>query len=84
MDTHRMTDLLERAIAEVEKLPADMQDAIASRILDDLADERGWEARFTATSDEQWDRMADMVRRDIRAGETAPLDDVLLPGMSGP
>lgn len=71
-----MTTLLERAIAEVEKMPEDAQEAIAARILADLADDNEWTARFEATTDAQWDRMAAMVRRDIAAGDTAPLDEV--------
>jgi hypothetical protein len=33
-----MTELLQRALVEIEKLPVDTQDAVASRILADLAD----------------------------------------------
>lgn len=71
-----MTDMLRRAIAEVEKMPADVQDAIAARILAELADEQEWEARLAATTDEQWDRMIEAVRQDIRAGGTESLEDV--------
>lgn len=71
-----MTRLLEQAIAEIEKLPEDVQEAIAARLLAELADEEGWMARFAATTDAQWDRMAEMVRREIAAGATLPLDDV--------
>lgn len=74
-DKH-MTKLIEQAIAEIEKLPEDAQDAIAARLLADLADEKEWAARFAATTDAQWDCMAAMVRREIAAGDTTPLDDV--------
>jgi hypothetical protein len=74
-----MTRLLQRALAEIEKLPADEQDAIATRILADLADEQAWMARFEATTDDQWDRLSKAVRRDIAAGNIAPLDDVFPP-----
>jgi hypothetical protein len=77
-----MTELLEKAIAEIQKLPPEMQDAVAARILEDLADERQWEAQFAATTDEQWDRMAEAVRRDIRAGKVEPLEDVFPPEAS--
>ena len=50
-----MTKLLERAVAEIEKLPEDAQDAIAARLLADLADEQAWAARFAATTDAQFD-----------------------------
>ncbi len=61
-----MTELLQRAIAEIQKLPADTQDAIAARILADLEDEQAWAAQFAATTDDQWDRMAEQVRRDTQ------------------
>lgn len=63
-----MTDLLQRAIAEIQKLPADTQDAIAARILADLEDEQAWAAQFAATTDQQWDRMVKEVRRDTETG----------------
>jgi hypothetical protein len=71
-----MTRLLEQAVAEIEKLPEDAQDAIAARLLAELADEQAWAARFAATTDTQWERMAAMVRREIAAGDTIPLGDV--------
>lgn len=35
-----MTELLERAIAQLKTLPSDRQDAIAAMILEELEDER--------------------------------------------
>ena len=60
-----MTELLQRAIAEIERLPADAQDAIAARILAELDDEQAWMARFDATTDEQWARLAARARQDM-------------------
>ena len=60
-----MTDLLQRAITEIGKLPADQQDAIAERILAELKDEQAWATRFDATTDAQWDRMIETVRDEI-------------------
>jgi len=77
-----MTKLLQQLIAEIEKLPDKEQDALAARILAELADEEAWTARFNATTDEQWDRLTEAVRREIAAGETAPLDDVFPPSAS--
>lgn len=71
-----MTELLQQAIAQIQKLPPDQQDAIASRFLAELQDEQKWESRFAATTDDQWDQMAAMVRQEIATGETAPLSDV--------
>lgn len=65
-----MTELLEQAITEIGKLPAEEQDAFASRILAELADEHEWATRFDATTDQQWDRLSELVRQEIRAGDT--------------
>jgi hypothetical protein len=71
-----MTALLEQAMAALEKLPADTQDAIATRLLAEVADEHAWSGRFAATTDAQWDRLAASVRQAIATGELASLDDV--------
>jgi hypothetical protein len=71
-----MTELLRQAIAQIEKLPPDQQDAIAARFLAELQDEQKWDIRFSATTDDQWDQMAAMVRQEIARGETVPLDEV--------
>ncbi|MBS4028314.1 MAG: hypothetical protein KGZ58_06715 [Ignavibacteriales bacterium] len=65
-----MTTLLQQAITETQKLPTEEQNSIASQILAELADERKWSARFQATTDEQWDRLAEKVRSDIQQGNT--------------
>jgi hypothetical protein len=62
-----MTQLLEQAIAELHKLSASDQDAIASLILAEIDDERRWEIAF-ANSQEQLGKMADKVRDDVSAG----------------
>ena len=72
-----MTELLRQVISEIQKLPADQQDAIASRLMAELKDEQAWATRFEATTDEQWDRLADTVRQEIAEGETVPLDEVI-------
>lgn len=62
-----MTQLLEQALSEVRKLPEPEQDAIASLILDELADQRRWHESFVRSQD-QLVRLAEKVREDIRAG----------------
>ena len=62
-----MTSLLEQALAEVKKLPESEQDAIASLILDELADERRWQESL-AYSQEALARVVQKVSEDIRAG----------------
>jgi hypothetical protein len=71
-----MTELLQQAIAQIQQLPPDRQDAIAARLLVELQDDQKWEALFASTTNDQWERMAAMVRQEIAAGETVPLDDV--------
>jgi len=36
----------------------------------DLKDEQAWIERFEATTDEEWDRLAEGVRREVAAGDT--------------
>ena len=72
-----MTELLQKAIAQIQKLPPDQQDAIAARFLAELQDEQKWETRFAATTDDRWDQMAAMVRQEIAKGETVPYDELL-------
>jgi hypothetical protein len=62
-----MTQLLEQAVNELTKLPDSEQDAIAALILEELEDERHWDAKFTNSQD-QLSRLAAKVRHDIAAG----------------
>lgn len=71
-----MTKLLEQAISDIGTLPVERQDAIALRILAELADEQEWTTRFKATINDQWDRLSDLARQEINAGDTDPLDEV--------
>jgi hypothetical protein len=72
-----MTVLLEKAIEEAKKSPPETQDAIAAFILAELQDEKNWQQAFRNTSEEQWDRIADMVRAEIKSGDTDALDTLL-------
>lgn len=68
-----MNKMLERALAEIEKLPEDEQEAIACVILDEIEAEKGWDERFARSQD----RLADLARRAgdrITEGKTAPFD----------
>ena len=71
-----MTGLLKRVVTEIEKLPADQQDAIAERILADLKDEQAWTASFSGTTNQQWDRLAQQARGEITTGDVVSLDEV--------
>ena len=62
-----MTQLLEKVLIEVYKLPPEKQDAIAAVILEELEDERLWDKAF-AESQDQLAQLARKVRADIKAG----------------
>ena len=62
-----MTQLLEQAMCQVQNLPDTAQDSIAAIILEELADERRWQAAF-ARSGDQLTKLAARVREDINAG----------------
>lgn len=68
-----MTQLLQQAIGEAQKLPDADQDAIAAIILAEIEDERRWDERF-AKSQAQLGRLAQKVRDDIQAGRVQDLD----------
>jgi hypothetical protein len=71
-----MTELLQQAIAQIQLLSPDRQDAIAANFLAELKSEQQWETRLAETTDDQWDQMAAMVRQEILMGEVMPLDEV--------
>lgn len=62
-----MTQLLEKALTEVYKLPPEKRDVIAAVILEELEDEQRWNAAFAA-SQGQLAKLAQKVRADIKAG----------------
>jgi hypothetical protein len=62
-----MTQLLQQALSEVQKLPDPQQDAIATMILDELADEQHWEEQF-ARSQDKLAQLANKAREAVRAG----------------
>jgi hypothetical protein len=68
-----MTDLMEQALAEIGKLPAQAQNALAAWILEELASERRWTDAF-AESQDLLAELADEALAEHRAGKTQPLD----------
>jgi hypothetical protein len=67
-----MTKLLEQAFAEAAKLPEEEQDRIAAQLLQELADEAGWDASFAASSS-LLERLAEEALEEYRAGRTEEL-----------
>jgi hypothetical protein len=71
-----MSTLLEKAIEKVGTLPADEQDAIASQILESLADEEAWKKRLADKRD-VIRRLAQEALDEDQRGQTLSLDDLL-------
>ncbi len=71
-----MSTLLEKALEKVVALPQDEQDAIASQILDSIADESAWKTRLTEKRDVIRRMAREAIEEDDR-GETLPMDDLL-------
>jgi hypothetical protein len=68
-----MTQLLEQAFAQAQTLPASKQDAIATWLIEELADERRWDEAF-ARSQDALASLADEALAEHRAGQTVELD----------
>lgn len=62
-----MTQLLEQALTAVRNLPETEQDAIAALILDELADEKRWDAAY-ARSQDKLAQLAAKALDDARSG----------------
>ena len=62
-----MTQLLEKVLTEVHKLPPEKQDAIAAVILEELEDTQLWDKAFSESED-KLAQLAQKVRTDIKAG----------------
>ena len=66
-----MTQLLEKVVEELRKLPPAEQDALAAVLLRELASEHRWNNLF-AGSQEKLARMAEDALAEYRAGKTEP------------
>lgn len=62
-----MTRLLDQALSKIKKLPDEEQGAMATLILDELAEEQRWQERF-ASSQDKLAGLAAKAREDIRSG----------------
>jgi hypothetical protein len=67
-----MTELLEKAFAEVARLPEPVQDRIAAYLLQELADDATWDAAFAASAT-QLEQLAAEALEEYRAGRTEEL-----------
>ncbi len=68
-----MTELLQQVIAQIEKLPSDKQDALATIILEELEEDQRWDDSF-ARSPDLLAKLAAEAMAEYRAGKTQELD----------
>ncbi len=68
-----MSEMLDKAVEQAKRLPADQQDAIAAIILEEIADERRWYAAF-ARSHDTLEQLAAEAEQEDREGLTEALD----------
>ena len=68
-----MTELLEKAFAEVSKLAPNDQDAVAQWLLEELASDQAWDATLSRST-EKLSRLAAEALEEHRAGLTEDLD----------
>ncbi|HEY3568684.1 MAG TPA: hypothetical protein VGP73_12185 [Thermoanaerobaculia bacterium] len=64
-----MTTRLARAFEEASRLPDDVQDEIAERLLEEIAGEERWDETFRKTPD-LLEKLADKALADFKAGRT--------------
>ena len=67
-----MTQLLEKALSQVAKLPASEQDAVAAIVMEELATEQRWTDSF-AQSQDLLAKLAEKALADHAAGRIKPL-----------
>lgn len=67
-----MTQILERALSEIAKLPATEQDALAAILLAEIASEQRWTQSF-ANSEAALEILAAEALAEHDAGRTKPL-----------
>ena len=67
-----MTQLLDKALSEVAKLPASEQDAVAALVLEELASEKRWSMSF-AKSQDLLAKLAEEALAEYASGKTKPL-----------
>lgn len=71
-----ITEALANAIAEAAKLPAEDQNFLASRLMEEIAEEQKWSDSF-ANSLDTLDKLAAEALAEHDRGETRPLEEIL-------
>jgi aspartate/glutamate racemase len=72
-----MTELLQKAIAQLQALPSNEQDAIARIILEEIEEERRWDQSFARSSD-ILAKLASEAMSEHQVGKTEFLDPEIL------
>ena len=72
-----MTDLLERLINRLKRLPKGEQDKYAAAYLKELNDDRRWDKLFADTTDEQWKQMASEAREQEKTSNSTTLEAII-------
>jgi len=72
-EEYEMTKLLEKAVSTAANLTESDQDALASVILEELADEERWTKSFS-TMGSQLSKLAREAIAEYESGKTEPLD----------
>lgn len=67
-----MTQLMEKALSEVAKLPESEQEALAAILLEEIASEQRWSDSF-AKSEDLLEKLAAEALAEHAAGRTEPL-----------
>ena len=68
-----MSEMLDKAVEQAKRLPVDQQDAIAAIIIEEIADERRWQATF-ARSQDTLEQLAAEAEQEDQKGLTEALD----------
>ena len=67
-----MTELLEKAIKKVGRLPKSQQNAIAEMIMEEIEDEKKWESKFKS-SQNKLSKLAEEAVDEYKKNKTEPL-----------
>lgn len=71
-----MTEPLENALRKLAALPQEEQDAIASQILETIADETAWKGKLARTQ-VKLQGLARVAQREHERGETRSINEIL-------
>ena len=72
-----MTELMERLIDRLKRLPEEEQDKYAAAYLEELNDDQRWDKLFAETTDAQWKQMASEAREQKKTSDLTTLEAVI-------